>query len=55
MLDNEHKEMITLLTSGWNRRPPAPFDESKMVPLEVKAGSLVVLHGQLVHMSYENK
>eukprot|EP01027_Heterolobosea_sp_BB2_P010761 GEZU01015753.1.p1 GENE.GEZU01015753.1~~GEZU01015753.1.p1 ORF type:complete len:161 (+),score=53.23 GEZU01015753.1:847-1329(+) len=31
------------------------WEESKnMVPIEVKKGSLVVLHGNLPHMSYEN-
>ncbi|KAL2608140.1 hypothetical protein R1flu_026713 [Riccia fluitans] len=30
------------------------YDMSKFVPLEVKAGSLVLLHGLLVHHSYEN-
>ncbi|BBN18549.1 phytanoyl-CoA hydroxylase [Marchantia polymorpha subsp. ruderalis] len=30
------------------------YDMSKFVPLVMKAGSLVVLHGLLVHQSYEN-
>ncbi|KAL3675857.1 hypothetical protein R1sor_025805 [Riccia sorocarpa] len=30
------------------------YDMSKLVPLEVKAGSLVLLHGLLVHQSFEN-
>ncbi|CAM6090754.1 unnamed protein product [Calypogeia fissa] len=33
---------------------PPPFDESKFVPLEMRAGSLVVLHGALLHQSFEN-
>lgn len=32
-----------------------PFDLTKMVPLEVKKGSLIILHGLFPHMSYENK
>jgi phytanoyl-CoA hydroxylase len=32
-----------------------PWDLSKMVPLEVKRGTLIVLHGLLPHMSKENK
>ncbi|KAI5077345.1 hypothetical protein GOP47_0007169 [Adiantum capillus-veneris] len=31
------------------------YDYSEFVPLEMKAGSLVVLHGSLVHQSFENK
>lgn len=36
--------------------PPVTWDgyESKGVPLEVPAGSLVVLHGELIHYSYAN-
>eukprot|EP00475_Leptophrys_vorax_P031130 TRINITY_DN47085_c0_g1_i1.p1 TRINITY_DN47085_c0_g1~~TRINITY_DN47085_c0_g1_i1.p1 ORF type:complete len:296 (-),score=32.38 TRINITY_DN47085_c0_g1_i1:104-991(-) len=35
---------------------PAPeYDLTKFVPLPVKAGTAVLLHGQLVHFSYENK
>ncbi len=33
----------------------APFPEAQMVPLEVKAGTLVVLHGLLPHRSGENR
>ena len=32
-----------------------PWDESKMIPLEVPQGSLVVLHGLLPHKSDENR
>lgn len=32
-----------------------PFPEDEMVPLEVKAGTLVVLHGLLPHRSGENR
>jgi phytanoyl-CoA hydroxylase len=34
---------------------PKTYDLDKFVPLEVKAGTLVVLHGRLVHYSKENK
>ena len=33
----------------------APWEESKLVPLEVKAGTMVVLHGLLPHMSFANR
>jgi len=32
-----------------------PYESSKFVPLECAAGSLVLMHGNLVHLSYENK
>ena len=32
-----------------------PWEESKLVPLEVKAGTMVVLHGLLPHMSFTNR
>ena len=32
-----------------------PWEESKLVPLEVKAGTMVVLHGLLPHMSFANR
>ena len=31
------------------------YDEAKFVPLEIDAGTLVVLHGSLVHKSDENR
>jgi len=31
------------------------WDLSKMVPLEAKSGSVVILHGECVHMSLENR
>lgn len=34
---------------------PTPFDEAGAVPLEVKAGTLVVLHGLLPHRSGPNR
>lgn len=30
------------------------YDYAKFVPLEVKAGSLILLHGSIVHQSFEN-
>jgi len=33
----------------------ADEEQKKFVPLEVKKGTLVVLHGELVHLSYENR
>ncbi|MBC8258553.1 MAG: phytanoyl-CoA dioxygenase family protein [SAR324 cluster bacterium] len=32
-----------------------PWETAKLVPLEVKAGTLVLLHGLLPHMSYANR
>jgi len=32
-----------------------PWEASKLVPLEVKAGTMVVLHGLLPHMSFANR
>ena len=32
-----------------------PWEVSKLVPLEVKAGTMVVLHGLLPHMSFANR
>ena len=33
----------------------SPWDTSKLVPLEVNAGTMVILHGLLPHMSYANR
>jgi phytanoyl-CoA hydroxylase len=33
----------------------APWDTGNLIPLEVKRGTLIVLHGLLPHMSKENK
>jgi len=33
----------------------SPWDKSKLVPLEVNAGTMVILHGLLPHMSYANR
>lgn len=42
-------------TNGGKFIGDAPeYDYSAFVPLEVKAGSLVLLHGSLVHQSFEN-
>ena len=32
-----------------------PFNEDTFIPLEVEKGTLVVLHGALMHMSFENR
>ncbi|XP_020696520.1 phytanoyl-CoA dioxygenase [Dendrobium catenatum] len=31
------------------------YDQKEFVPLEVKAGTLIVIHGDLIHQSFENK
>ncbi|CAN6478532.1 unnamed protein product [Victoria cruziana] len=36
-------------------KPSPSYDRSDFVALEVKAGSLIVLHGDLVHQSFENR
>ncbi|KAJ6809206.1 phytanoyl-CoA dioxygenase [Iris pallida] len=36
-------------------RPSPEYDQKEFKPLEVKAGSLVVIHGDLVHQSFENR
>ncbi|KAJ4840597.1 hypothetical protein Tsubulata_021432 [Turnera subulata] len=36
-------------------RPSPPYEQKDFVPIEVKAGSLVVIHGDLVHQSFENQ
>ncbi|XP_043695456.1 phytanoyl-CoA dioxygenase [Telopea speciosissima] len=36
-------------------RPSPAFDQKDFVALEVKAGSLVVIHGDLIHQSFENQ
>jgi phytanoyl-CoA hydroxylase len=33
----------------------SPWETSKLVPLEVNAGTMVILHGLLPHMSYANR
>ena len=33
----------------------SPWETSKLLPLEVTAGTMVVLHGLLPHMSYANR
>ncbi|XP_024379831.1 phytanoyl-CoA dioxygenase [Physcomitrium patens] len=35
--------------------PQPEYDMSTFIPVEMKAGSLILLHGDLVHQSYENK
>ena len=36
-------------------KDPVPHDLGEYEPIEVKAGTLVIFHGQFYHMSYENK
>ncbi|XWS34492.1 hypothetical protein CRYUN_Cryun21dG0042900 [Craigia yunnanensis] len=36
-------------------RPSPSYDQGDFVPIEVKAGSLVVIHGDLIHQSVENQ
>ncbi|KAL6566341.1 hypothetical protein OROGR_001956 [Orobanche gracilis] len=36
-------------------KPSPLYDQKDFVPVEVKAGSLVALHGDLIHQSFENK
>ncbi|CAM8886118.1 unnamed protein product [Rhodiola kirilowii] len=36
-------------------QPSPSYDQQDFVPIEVKAGSLVVLHGDLIHQSFENQ
>ncbi|KAH7516340.1 hypothetical protein FEM48_Zijuj10G0124600 [Ziziphus jujuba var. spinosa] len=36
-------------------RPSPDYDHKDFVPIEVKAGSLVVIHGDLIHQSLENQ
>ncbi|XP_057872266.2 phytanoyl-CoA dioxygenase [Cryptomeria japonica] len=36
-------------------KPSPTYDYKDFVPIEVKAGSLLVIHGDLVHHSFENK
>ncbi|CAH9064646.1 unnamed protein product [Cuscuta epithymum] len=36
-------------------KPSPSYDQKDFVPIEVKAGTLVVIHGDLIHQSFENK
>ncbi|KAF7808737.1 phytanoyl-CoA dioxygenase [Senna tora] len=36
-------------------RPSPSYDQKDFVPIEVKAGSLVIIHGDLIHQSFENQ
>ncbi|KAK7849376.1 phytanoyl-coa dioxygenase [Quercus suber] len=36
-------------------RPLPTYDQKDFVPIEVKAGSMVVIHGDLIHQSFENQ
>ncbi|XP_010553849.1 PREDICTED: phytanoyl-CoA dioxygenase [Tarenaya hassleriana] len=35
-------------------RPSPSYDQKDFVPIEMKAGSLIAIHGDLIHQSYEN-
>lgn len=35
--------------------PPVQYDNSKFIPVPVKKGSMVVIHGEVVHKSEHNK
>lgn len=47
-----------LKRNGWKTNlevyDETPWDQTQLQPLPVKQGSLIVLHGQLPHMSYQN-
>lgn len=36
-------------------RPSSAYNQKDFVPIEVKAGTLVVIHGDLIHQSFENQ
>ncbi|WOG89010.1 hypothetical protein DCAR_0208246 [Daucus carota subsp. sativus] len=36
-------------------RPSPSYDQKDFIPIEVKAGTLVVIHGNLIHQSFENQ
>ncbi|RAL38015.1 hypothetical protein DM860_000709 [Cuscuta australis] len=36
-------------------KPPPLYDQKDFVPIEVKAGTLIVIHGDLIHQSFENE
>ncbi|KAJ6915534.1 phytanoyl-CoA dioxygenase isoform X2 [Populus alba x Populus x berolinensis] len=36
-------------------QPSPSYDQKDFVPIEVKAGSLVLIHGNLIHQSFENQ
>ncbi|CAK7352832.1 unnamed protein product [Dovyalis caffra] len=36
-------------------QPSPSYDQKDFVPIEVKAGSLVLIHGDLIHQSFENQ
>ncbi|KAJ4709726.1 Phytanoyl-CoA dioxygenase [Melia azedarach] len=36
-------------------QPSPSYDQNDFIPIEVKAGSLVVIHGDLIHQSFENQ
>ncbi|KAL1828966.1 hypothetical protein ACET3Z_007378 [Daucus carota] len=36
-------------------QPSPSYDQKDFIPIEVKAGTLVVIHGNLIHQSFENQ
>ncbi|KAJ0669405.1 putative phytanoyl-CoA dioxygenase [Helianthus annuus] len=34
-------------------KPSPPYDQKDFVPVEVKAGSLVLIHGDLIHQRFD--
>tara|TARA_R110000868_G_scaffold236052_1_gene489991 strand:+ start:1050 stop:1865 length:816 start_codon:yes stop_codon:yes gene_type:complete len=48
MIRKNNNEIVT------DTYDPSPWDLTKMIPLEVKRGSMIVIHGLLPHMSKEN-
>ena len=41
-------------STEWRPAEPVQWDSSQLVPLEASAGTMILLHGNLVHCSYEN-
>lgn len=48
--DTSEGQPLTLFTA-----PPVQYDNSKFIPVPVKKGSMVVIHGEVVHKSEHNK
>lgn len=42
-------------TTRFEELDPSPWDDAGLVPLEVKKGDVIVLHGLVPHMSYANR
>lgn len=48
---NDQQEMETYMDPA----EPEPYDTANAVPLEVEAGSIVLLHGSFLHWSQPNR